>query len=65
MTMVCVHQWPGRPGFNIRSSHTKDSKMVLDAALPNTQRYKVWIKGKWRNPGKGVAPSTTSRCSSY
>ena len=21
-----VHQWPGRPGFNPRSSHTKDSK---------------------------------------
>ena len=22
----CVHQWPGRPGFDPRSSHTKDSK---------------------------------------
>ena len=21
-----VRQWPGRPGFNPRSSHTKDSK---------------------------------------
>ena len=25
-----VRQWPGRPGFNPRLSHTKDSKMVLD-----------------------------------
>ena len=34
------------PGFNPRSRYTKDSKMVLDAALPNTQHYKVRIKGK-------------------
>ena len=26
--------------------HTKDLKMVLDAALLNTQHYKVRIKGK-------------------
>ena len=33
--------------FNPKSSHTKDSKkMVLDAALLNTQYYKVRIKGK-------------------
>ena len=51
-----VHQWSGKPGFNSRSSHTKDSKMVLDAALLNTQHYKVWIKSKWNNLGKGVAP---------
>ena len=36
----------GRLGFNPRSSHTKDSKMVLDAALLRTQHYKVKIKGK-------------------
>ena len=24
--MVSVHQWVRRPGFNPRSSHTKDSK---------------------------------------
>ena len=35
-----------RPRFNPRSSHTKDSKMVLDASLLNTQHYKVRIKGK-------------------
>ena len=40
------HQWPGRLGFNPRSNNTKDSKMVLDASLLNTQHYNVWIKGK-------------------
>ena len=29
--------------------------MVLDASLLNTQHYKVQIKGKWNNPGEGVA----------
>ena len=33
-------------GFNPRSSHTKDSKIVLDTSLLNTQYYKVRIKGK-------------------
>ena len=36
----------GRPGFNLRSRHTKDSKMVLNAALLNIQDYQVRIKGK-------------------
>ena len=52
------------PGFNPRSSHIKDLKMVLDAALLNTQHYKVRIKGKWSNPGNGEAPSPTSCYSS-
>ena len=43
----------------------KTQKMVLDASLLNTQHFKVWIKGKWSNPGKGVAPSPTPWCSSY
>ena len=46
----------------------KTQKMVLDAALLNTQHYKVKTKGKvelWSNPGNGVAPSPTLRCSSY
>ena len=30
--------------------------MVLDTSLHNSQHYKVRIKGKWRNPRKGVAP---------
>ena len=33
-------------GFNPRSNHTKHSKIVLDPSLPNTQHYKVHIKGK-------------------
>ena len=37
---------PGDWEFNPRSSHTKDSKMALDAALLNTQHYKVRINGK-------------------
>ena len=37
-------------------------KMVFDAALLNTQHYKVRIKG---NPVKGVALSPTHWCSSY
>ena len=31
--------------------------MVLDATLLNTQHYKIRIKVKWSNPGKGVVPS--------
>ena len=44
--MESVWQWLGRAGFNPRSSHTKDSKMVLDVSLVNTQHYKIWIKDK-------------------
>ena len=36
------------PGFNPRSSHTKDLKMVLDLDLLNIQDYKVRIKGKMK-----------------
>ena len=55
----------GDHGFNPRSSHTKNSKMVLDAFLLNTQHNKVWIKGKMMNPGKGAASSSTPQCCSY
>ena len=41
--MSSVRQWPGRPGFNPWSSI---QKIVLDAALLNTQHYRVRIKGK-------------------
>ena len=44
---------------------TKTQEMVLDATLLNTQHYKVRIKVKWSNPGKGVAPSLTPWCRSY
>ena len=40
-----LRQWSRRPGFNPRSNYTKDTKMVLDAALLSTQHYKVRIKG--------------------
>ena len=39
-----VHEWPGRPRSNPKSSHTKESKMVLDADLLNTRYYEVLIK---------------------
>ena len=44
--LVCYYSLSWRLEFNPRSCHTKDSKMVLDAALLNTQHYKVRIKGK-------------------
>ena len=34
----------------------KTQKIVLNAALLNTQHYKVRIKGKLTNSGNGVAP---------
>ena len=39
-------EFAGSPCFNPRSSYSKDSKMVLDAALLSIQHYKVRIKGK-------------------
>ena len=38
--------------------------MVLDTSFLNTQQYKIRIKGK-EEQGKGVAPSITTRSSSY
>ena len=52
--------WGSIPGCVI----PKTQKMVLDASLFNTQHYKVWMKGKWSYPGKGVAPCFTPWCSS-
>ena len=46
-----------KTGFNPKSSHTKDSKMVLDAALLNTQHYNLRIKGKVEQSSEwGTAP---------
>ena len=39
--------------------------MVLDASLLNTQYHKVWIKSKWSNPRKRIAPAPTPRRTSY
>ena len=56
---------PGDQGWIPGHVIPKTKKMVLDAALLNTHHYEVWIKGKWSNPGKGVAPFPTPPCSSY
>ena len=37
---------PGDQGSFAGQVIPKTHKMVLDAVLPNTQYYKVWIKGK-------------------
>ena len=39
--------------------------IVAMKQLLNIQHYKVRIKGKWSNPGKGVVPSPTPWCGSY
>ena len=51
---IYIRRWPGILGFNPMSSHTKDSKMVLDTSLVNIQYYKVEINGERSNPWKGV-----------
>ena len=43
---------PGDWGSISSQVISKTKKMVLDASL----HYKVQIKGKWSNPGKGVIP---------
>ena len=62
--MNSVHSWSRRPGFNPRLSHTKDSKMVLDATLLNTQHYKVRIKGKVEQSREWSSAPPTPWCSS-
>ena len=39
--------------------------MVLDTSLLNTKQYKDISRVKGSNPGNGVVPSPTLRCSSY
>ena len=53
--MSSVRQWFGRSEFNPSRVIPKTPKMVLDASVLSTQNYKVRIKGKLSNPGKGVA----------
>ena len=53
--------WGSFPGQVI----PKTQKMVLQADLPNTQHYKVSIKGKVVQSCEGVAPSLTRQSSSY
>ena len=54
---------PGDRGSMLGLVIPKTQKMVLDAALPNTQHYKVRVK--WSNPGNGVVLSPTPRCGNY
>ena len=57
---------PGRPGFNPRSSHIKESKkwyLMPPCLTLSIIRYGSRVK--WVNPGKGVVPSPTPWCSSY
>ena len=43
-----IREFANGPGVlgSIPGRHTKDSKIVLNASLLNTQKYKVGIKGK-------------------
>ena len=64
--MSSVHQGSGRPGFNPRSSHTKDLKrwyLMPPCLTLGIIRYVSRVK--WSNPGKGVVHSPTTWCSSY
>ena len=60
-----VCQWPRRlgsiPGWVI----PKTQKMVLDAALFNTQHYKIWIKGKVGQSWERSSALPKTLCSSY
>ena len=56
---------PGDRGSILGWIIPKTKKMVLDAALLNTQYYKVRIKGKVEQSREGVVPSPTPWCSSY
>ena len=57
---------PGRPGFNSRLRQTKDfKKWYLIPPCLTLSNIRYISRVKWSNPGKGVAPSPTPRCSSY
>ena len=59
--------WPRRLVFNPRFSHSKDSKKKKKKKkyLIPLSIIRNALRVKWSNPGKGVAPSPTPRCSSY
>ena len=50
--------------FNPGRIIPKTQKTVLHASLLNNGHYKLRIKGKCSNPGKGVVSSLTPRYSS-
>ena len=57
-----VCHWSVRPGFYPMSCRTKNFTWYLYLTL-SIIRYVSRVK--WSNPGKGVAPFSTPRCSSY
>ena len=63
MARVMPMVWETRVQSQVKSYQTQ--KVVLDSSLLNTQHYKVWIKGKCSNPGKGIVPSYTPWYSTY
>ena len=66
MSIRVFADWPGKPGFNPRSSHTKNSKkwyLMPPCLTLSIIRYGSRVK--CCNPGKVVPPSPTPWCSSY
>ena len=46
--------------LKVFANNLGDRDLIPDPVISKTQRivhYKVWIKGKWNNPEKEVAPS--------
>ena len=63
---IIIYIWPGRPGFNPRLSHTKDSKKwYLMPPCLTLSVISCRSRIKWSNPGKRVMPSPTPWCCSY
>ena len=55
---------PGGLGSILGHVISKTLKMVLDTSL-TLSNIRYVSRVKWNNPGKGVAPFHTPRCSSY
>ena len=55
--------WGSIPGQIILKTQKKEKWHLMPLFL--TRHYKVRIKGKCSNAGKGVAPSSTPRFRSY
>ena len=63
MVRVCT-QWPGKPGFNPRSSHTKDSRVEWrnpeNGVAPSSTSWRSsYRKGSLRVTPKLRSPTTT------
>ena len=62
-TSLLVYWFTNGPGVRGSISGKVIPKLKKWYLMP--QHYKVHIKGKWTNPGKGVAPSPIPQCRSY